>query len=254
MTQRTLPHFIIGGAPRSGTTWLYAALARHPNIFMAAPPTPEPKFFLVDELYAKGLAYYRDTWFPGVPENAVAGEKSTNYLESPVAARRIRECLPEVRLVFILREPVDRAFNNWLWSRTNQVETEDFATAMALETQREAQVPKRFLYARPHALFSRGLYADLLAPWFQLFRPEQILCLKYETLGEDPQGLLAKLHQFLGVEQRRYDASGLGVINKANGEDSLTIPEALRRKLEADYAEPNRRLTELLPDFPVWGN
>jgi Sulfotransferase family len=109
MTGR-LPDFIIGGAPRSGTTWLYDALDRHPAVYMAKPVKPEPKFFLVDDLYAKGLPHYSATWFADVPAGRVAGEKSTDYLESTAAAERIARDLPQVRLVFILREPIDRAY------------------------------------------------------------------------------------------------------------------------------------------------
>jgi hypothetical protein len=53
-----LPDFIIGGAPRSGTTWLYELLDRHPDVHMAKPLAPEPKFFLRDDEYARGLRYY----------------------------------------------------------------------------------------------------------------------------------------------------------------------------------------------------
>lgn len=247
-----VPHFIIGGAPRSGTTWLHHALSRHPDIFLASPIFPEPKFFLVDEFYEQGLEHYREKWFSKAPEGAVVGEKSTNYLESATSARRIRKDLPGVRLVFILREPVDRAFNNWLWSHHNRVETESFETALDLEQQREATIEPRLRYARPHALFSRGLYADLLAPWFELFPREQILCLRYEDLSVDDAGLLARLHRHLGVAERPADAEGLGVINRADGEIEAAIPPHLEQRLRAGYAEPNRRLAALLPDFPVW--
>lgn len=249
----TAPHFIVGGSPRSGTTWLYQALDRHPRIRMAKPVTPEPKFFLVDELYAKGLDWYLATWFADVPADCVAGEKTTNYMESPQAARRIREHLPGVRLVFLLREPVDRAFNNWLWSRTNKVEDRDFETALDQEPECERNVPPRLQYARPHALFSRGLYARQLAVWFGLFPREQILCLKFEALcGESGGHELARLHRFLGVEERPEDALGLGVVNRAAGEVEEVIPPHLKLRLEAAYAGPNRELAELLPDFPVW--
>jgi len=83
------PTFIIAGAPRSGTTWLYELLDRHPDVFMAKPARPEPKFFLVDELYGRGIQHYFDTWFAGAEAYPAAGEKSTNYLESPAAARRM---------------------------------------------------------------------------------------------------------------------------------------------------------------------
>ena len=59
-----LPDFIIGGAPRSGTSWLYQVLDMHPEIHMAKPIKPEPKFFLIDKLYEKGIEYYAKTWFP----------------------------------------------------------------------------------------------------------------------------------------------------------------------------------------------
>ena len=73
---------------------------------MAKPVAPEPKFFLVDRIYEKGLAYYAETWFAGAGPGQKAGEKSTDYLESEAAAGRIGTDLPQVRLVFILREPV----------------------------------------------------------------------------------------------------------------------------------------------------
>ena len=130
------PDFIIGGAPRSGTTWLYAALDLHPNVHMAKPVTPEPKFFLVDELYEQGIYSYCKRWFVQAPAGTMAGEKSTNYLESPVAAQRIFAHLPQARLIFLLRDPVDRAFNNWLWSRHNGVETESFDFALTMEDQK----------------------------------------------------------------------------------------------------------------------
>src|SRR5262245_35557105 len=60
------PTFLIAGAPRSGTTWLYHLLDRHPQIYMARPVRPEPKFFLVDELYDRGWQFYVDTWFADV--------------------------------------------------------------------------------------------------------------------------------------------------------------------------------------------
>ncbi len=247
------PDFIIGGAPRSGTTWLYAALDLHPGVHMAKPVTPEPKFFLVDELYEKGFASYCDRWFAQVPSGIKAGEKSTNYLESPVAAQRIFAHLPQARLIFLLREPVDRCFNNWLWSRHNGVEKESFAFALAQEEERERTCPPSLRYARPHALFSRGLYADLLRPYFELFPREQILVLRFEDIASAPGEVLARTHAFLGVEQRPGDVDGLGVINRADGELDETLPEDLRARLHAAYEEPNRQLAALLgPGFPLW--
>src|ERR1700730_4595267 len=71
-----LPDFIIAGAPRSGTTWLYVLAQRHPQIAMAQPMAPEPKFFLIDELWQRGIDYYSRTWFDRLPAGQVLGEKS----------------------------------------------------------------------------------------------------------------------------------------------------------------------------------
>jgi Sulfotransferase domain len=248
-----LPDFVIGGAPRCGTTWLYHLLARHPGIYMAAPPRPEPKFFLVDETYARGLDWYSRTWFAAAPPAAICGEKSTNYLESAAAARRMARHLPDVRMVFILREPVQRAWSNYLWSRMNGMESETFERALELEAVREREVAPQRRFSRPHAYFSRGLYAELLQPWLELFPRDRILCLRCEDIAAGPHALAERLQRFLGVQARPRDADGLGVINAAEAQDGEQPATATRERLHARYTEPNRRLERLLaPDFELW--
>lgn len=248
-----LPDFLIAGAPRSGTTWLYHLLARHPGVHMASPPRPEPKFFLADELYARGLDWYSRTWFERAPVHAVCGEKSTNYLESAAAARRIARDLPAVKLVFILREPAERAWSNYLWSRMNGMESETFERALALEESRERELAPERRFSRPHAYFSRGLYADLLQPWFERFPRHNVLCLRCEDLALQPRQLAERLHRFLGVPPRPNDADGLGVINPADREGAQQPAAQTLGLLRARYAEPNRRLARLVgPDFDIW--
>jgi len=248
-----LPDFLIGGAPRAGTTWLYALLDRHPSIYMAKPLKPEPKFFLVDALYEKGLEYYARTWFDAAGAAPLAGEKSTDYLESAAAAQRIANDLPRAKLIFILREPVDRAYSNFLWSTMNGLEHESFATALRLEAQRERELPERLRYARPYSYFSRGLYADLLAPYVDRCAHDQILVLKFEDIVSAPHDLAEKLHRFLAVEPRPRDADALGVINPSDRSSQGEVPKAVREELIARYAEPNRRLAGLLgPQFGMW--
>ena len=210
-----LPDFLIGGAPRSGTTWLYHLLDRHPAIYMAKPVKPEPKFFLIDDLYERGLDYYARTWFDAAGDASAAGEKSTDYLESATAARRIARDLPQVKLVFILREPVARAYSNYLWTRMNGFESEDFETALALEEERERTLPERLRYARPFSYASRGMYADMLQPYFERFPREPLLVTRFEDIVADPQQLAVRLQRFVGVEERPDDAADLGVINAA---------------------------------------
>jgi len=247
-----LPDFIIGGAPRSGTTWLYELLARHPSVYMARPVKPEPKFFLVDDLYRNGLRWYADRWFAGAPLDRVAGEKSTDYLESAPAAERIARDLPAVKLVFILREPAARAYSNFLWTRMNGLETEEFATALALEAERERTLPERWRFARPFSYFSRGLYAELLEPYLDRFPRERVLVLRFEDIQERTTEVADRLHRFLGIAPRPDDADGIGVINPSEKRGEA-LDEALKCDLQARYADANRRLTALLgPDFKLW--
>src|SRR4051812_13895846 len=103
-----LPDFIIGGAARSGTTWLWHLADRHDQVAMARPIRPEPKFFSDQERFARGLSYYSETWFENLPEGRVLGEKSTSYIEHPSVSERMRAALPSVRLIFLLRDPVAR--------------------------------------------------------------------------------------------------------------------------------------------------
>ena len=219
---------------------------------MAKPPRPEPKFFLVDELYARGIAYYNETWFTGAAQYAAAGEKSTNYLESATAAERIHAHLPAVKLVFILREPAHRAYSNWLWSSMNGMETEDFERALSRENERERTVDPRLRYARPHAYFSRGLYAKLLRPYLNLFPRDQVLCLKFDDVVRFPERLAQRLHTFIGVTPRPDDAVGLDVVNPSEKRGEA-MPEDVIQRLRARYADSIRDLAALVGDeFAEW--
>ena len=217
----------------------------HPSITMAKPLRPEPKYFLVDEVFEKGLDYYTKHWFGSVPDGIITGEKSANYLESSVAAHRIKSQIPDIRLIFILRDPVNRAWSNYLWSKMNGLETMDFREAILHESERELILPPHLRYARPFSYVSRGMYADFLSVYLELFSNEKILCLFYEELRESPVMLLDQVHAFLGVELRGEDGSGLGVVNPATGNDDI-IPEDCRELLEARFLEPNQKLDAML--------
>ena len=254
MVARRLPDFVIGGAPRSGTTLLATLLDRHPRLWLAKPLRPEPKFFLVDELYAEGLDRYA-RWFEDAPADAVVGEKSTNYLESATAAGRIARDLPDVRLVFVLREPAARAVSNYRWSVMNGMEDEEFERALTLEEEREATLPAGLRYARPHAYLSRSRYATLLRPWLDLLPRNRVLVLRFEELVDDAGTTTARVHEFLGVQPRPdlattadLDASGVNPSTAPWEPDPATL-----RRLRGRFTDENRALTELLgPEFHAW--
>jgi len=250
---RRLPDFIIAGSPRSGTTWLYLLAQRHPQLAMAEPMVPEPKFFLVDELWQRGVDYYSTKWFDPLPAGRVLGEKSANYLEAPKVAERISRVLPRVKLIFLLRNPVDRAYSNYLWSRQNGLETETFERALALEEQRERDLMPRLRYARPHAYFSRGLYAEHLARFFRRFPRSQMLVLLHEVMAARPEKVAVDFHRFLGVAELPQTACALGRVNAAKNARCEPLSPSLRRRLAERYGAANANLATLLgPDFELW--
>jgi hypothetical protein len=214
---------------------------------MAKPMRPEPKFLIDDRLYARGPAYYAATWFDALPVGRLIGEKSANYLEASVAAPRIQATVPSVKLIFALRDPVERAWSNWRWSRQNGLEQCGFAQALELEFERERTLAPAPYQPRPHAYFSRGLYADLLEPFLSGFARDQLLVLFFEDIARTPAEVAAAVHRFLGVEERPADASMLAAVNASmavSGEPDIAA--AVRHDLITAYREANARLARLL--------
>lgn len=253
---KPLPSFIIAGAPRSGTTYLYNLLDHHPGIFLAKPRAPEPKFFLVDEEYAKGLDYYSDRFFAGSNKHQVLGEKSANYLESPVVPTRIHQHLPETKLIFVLRDPVERAFSNYLWSMRNGHETLSFEQAIELEPIRESNYAPHVRFARPFSFVSRGMYARLLQPYLKLFPKEQVKIVLHDDILVNPAGVVSELMTFVGAPVILPPIDLFEPVNTSRDRDQTrdqTLSIEARNRLCETYALPNRELSDLIGrDLSHW--
>jgi hypothetical protein len=244
MTAELVPDFIVGGAPRSGTTYLAHALDTHPDIEMAKPWRPEPKVFLRP---ADGAAVFRAQyaqWFG--PEHAAVlrGEKTTNYFESAEAPARVATALPEVRLVFLLREPVARAYSNWLWSRMNGLEDLPFAEAIELEGDREDPLPEEQAHARPHDYLGRGDYARFGRRWFDALGQERVGFWLYEDLFTRTSDVLESIQDFVGAEPRPLPGRPGGLVNEARSTGAEIDPE-----LEAQLRERMAPLVNDLADL-----
>lgn len=247
-----LPTFIIGGAARSGTTFLARALAERPDVFVAEL-RPEPKFFLVDDEFERGLSYYSRRYFADAAEFFIRGEKSTNYLESARAADRIAEALPEVKLVFMLRDPADRAFSNYLWSVQNGLEDLSFADAIDAEETRERKVPDDQRFSRPFAYISRGMYAEHLSRYLERFQRQRVLIVIYEEFMADPALGVSRVLEFLGADLTDPVVPPAERVNASRNEAHSEIDPAFEAMLRSIFAEPNRRLEELLGrEIPEW--
>ncbi|NOH04655.1 MAG: sulfotransferase [Chloroflexi bacterium] len=240
-----IEHFFIAGAQRSGTTYLYRLCAEHPQVEMAHPVKPEPKFFITDVLFEKGIDYYETNFFFGKSETKIRGEKSTSYIEIETAANRISRFLPSSKIVFILRDPLERAVSNYWFSVKNGFESLSIEQAFMREEERLQNYDKTKVSVSPYAYLRRGRYIDYIEMYEKYFRAGQIYILLYEDLINSVQPL-RDLYAFLGVDVN-YEPKSLNTIINANEEkpDKVLDP-SLRRYLREYFEECNFRLSEKL--------
>ncbi|HYF12119.1 MAG TPA: sulfotransferase [Actinomycetota bacterium] len=199
----TRPDTIVIGAAKAGTTALYWYLAEHPDVFMS--PLKETNYFAFG-LDEHGRWLYGDpelhrfrvhSWdayeelFERAGSARAVGEVSPIYLECPQTAGRIRERLPGARIICGLRDPVDRAYSDFL---------------MYLRTRGRRLDPERDLvasaaWARPDSHWMKiSRYHEMLVPYFDAFPAEQIHVYLFDDLRRDPLGTLRDVYAFVGVD------------------------------------------------------
>ncbi|MDM8557430.1 sulfotransferase domain-containing protein [Candidatus Parabeggiatoa sp. HSG14] len=276
---RMLPHFIIFGVARGGTTSLYNYLTAHSNI--ASATLKEIGFF--DYEFNKGINYYR-TYFPSFiskyfKKNFVTGEATPSYMHHPLVPSRIKETLPNVKLIALLRNPVERAYSHYYQAVRAGRETLPFEVAIKHQIAEracfeegnilgEAKHVRRIYH--PHAYLSKGIYIDHLRRWLDVFPRQQILFLKSEELYTDPQTVLQNTLEFLELPQwtlakyEKYNAYGqhFALVNsaktnagkKSDSKEYEKMDSAVRQQL-VDYFKPyNEQLYELLGVDFDWDN
>jgi hypothetical protein len=257
---RVLPSFLIIGAQRAGTTSLLDALRRHPDV---TGPTSGEEFVRLnkevhffDQRFENGIDWYR-SFFPLTARrrlarlagrDLVAGESTPYYLFHPEVPARVASTMPDVKLIALLRNPVERAYSHYQHKRRLGREKLSFEEAVAAEETRlaggEGLILTHRRYRRHHfhrAYFHRGLYAEQLERWLALFPRDQLLVLRSEDFFAHGAETYAEVLEFLGA--RPWDGARFRHRNKAS---YAPIDPALRAELEERYAEPNARLAELL--------
>ena len=204
-----MPNFLIIGAMKAGTTALYTYLEQHPQVYMS--PVKEPNFFAfegermdfcapqdqegINRTSVTDIEAYR-ALFKGVTNEIAIGEASHWYLYSPKAPGRIRHYIPEVKLIAVLRDPIERAYSQFLhFVRDGQEPLTDFARALQEE---ETRVRNNWAFGR---YASRGFYYAQLKRYFDAFDRGQITVYLYEDLSTDPVGVLGDVFRFLGVDE-----------------------------------------------------
>lgn len=250
-------HFIIGGAQRSATSFLVQALDAHEQISFAQPLRPEPKFFIKPDEYAKGYQAYLETYFlqNTVSETAVLGEKSTSYIEHPAAARQIKETLANVKLIFLLRNPIERAISNINFSRMHGYETAPLDVAILRELDAPEDVlsqSQTSVSVSPQAYLKRSSYVDQLQYWFELFDHSQILVLQTEQVTTNT-AYLERVFSFLEVQHDNFSSSSNIVINASDKPDGNTLSKPTLSRLKEHFAPKNAALAKLCDlDLTAW--
>ena len=242
----TLPNFIIFGVSRSGTTSLYQYLSQHPNIEPCA--VKETRFF--DMYYERGINWYRmnypSQWQKFVftklkNKKFLTGEASGAYIENPHAPKRIHDLDPNIKLILLVRNPVDRAFSHYIRKMKNGSEKLSFEESIEQEKSRiegeQEKMEKNEKYYSPifHSLgyITKGLYAIPLKNWLKYFSMKQILVLENGEFLRDPEKVYNQAIEFLNLpkwklpEYKKFSKQRL----------SMDMDPKTREKL-LDYCKP----------------
>lgn len=235
-------HLLVIGAQRCGTTYLHDLLAAHPQIAMARPARPEPKVFLSDEVVARGVAWYRSTWFAHASAELVWGEKSTSYLESPEAAERAAAVLGHPLIVVQLRDPVERAISHWAFSTDSGLEHRPLAQALTENLAGPLPWDPARTSVSPYAYLERGRYARYLTPWLSRFG-QDLHVLFLPEVRRDPT-VLASLYTTLGVAAD-FRPPAAPPANQSR-QPAPDLPEDLVVELRRYFTESDQELARLL--------
>jgi hypothetical protein len=258
---RVMPDFLIIGGNRCGTTTLYRHLCEHPCV----APSFRSEVLFFDLNFAKGMTWYK-THFVTVMRkyltkrcnnHFLTGEGTTYYIFHPHAPQRIRQTLPGVKLIVLLRNPVDRAYSQYHQKLRRGKETLSFEEAIDAEPERLQGETEKMLaderynsvHHRDHAYQERGVYVDQLKRWMSLFPKEQLLILRSEDLREKPASLLKQAIEFLELPKCE--------LKEYKDYNSATYPKMaphMRRRLIEYFKPHNQRLYEYLGRDFGWDN
>jgi hypothetical protein len=179
-----MPDFIVIGAMKCATSSLHEQLAEQPGIFMSRPK--EPCFFSDDEIYAQGLDWYKSLFAAAAPSD-LCGESSTHYTKLPTYPKtvgRLQAALPKVKLIYVMRHPVDRLVSQYVHEWTQNVIRIPIDAALDVH-------PELIAYSR---------YSMQLTPYLNTYGPENILPVFLERLVSHPQEEMEWICRFLGYQ------------------------------------------------------
>ncbi len=256
---RMTPDFLIVGAQRSGTTTMFKTLAQHPGI---ARPFLKKGVHYFDKSYASGPQWYRGN-FPVAATSrarrlgaaALTYESSPYYMFHPLAPTRIAQDLPGVKLVVVLRDPVERAYSGHAHELARGYEAEPFERAVALEPERLAGERERMvaepgydsLHWQHHAYLTRGQYHEQLVALEQLVGRERLCVVDSADFWQRPQEVFPDVLSFLGLPPHPGT-----VFEQHNARSRAPMSPELRTRLEEHFAPHDEALARWWGRVPSW--
>lgn len=233
-----LPHFLIIGENKCGTTSLYHYLCSHPHVLPSLGNGEnydgeyrykEIRFF--DAFFYKGIEWYKQC-FPEA-KGKISGEASPTYFSKSLCAERIHRMVPQAKLMVILRNPVDRTFSNYLhnmqWVPGFAARYSSFENFLDSMASADAYV------------LERSLYMKSWAAWEPFYKPEDVLFLTSENLNENPSAAMRQVFRFLGLDD--FEINEAQTLRKSRYTETLK-PET-RASLQSFFEPFNRVFFEM---------
>lgn len=243
---RVLPDFVIVGAMKSGTTSLFHYLASHPQV--VPPQYKEIHFF--DNAYRKGVDWYR-RHFPlratmKLKSNSITGESSPYYMLHPRAPKRMYDVIPDAKLIFLLRDPVERAISHYFFMRRFGEEERGLMRAVKEDRGRIEKdglsLKKGDVYrSYKHQFFSyvqKGKYYEQIKRYEEKFGNEKIKLVKSKELFEKTEEVFGEVLRFLKLD----DTESVEFEERNKGGNKKPISDETKEELKKEFEESNRKL------------
>lgn len=190
-------NMLIIGAGRSGTTSLYEHLKSHPDICFSN--IKEIPFFSVKDIYQRGESYYHS--FFKLDKQKVIASSDTYLLIDQEAPKRILDYNPDMKIIIMLREPVERSYSSYIYAINNGHENKTTTYRDAFNLEKEKISEKDIIIKNNLGHFYSGLYYKHVKCWMQFFPKENFLLIKTNDLKENYQEVLKKVSKFLNIEE-----------------------------------------------------
>lgn len=242
---RIIPNFLIIGAARSGTSMLHDLLKQHPDVYLPFQKQPEPHFFLKRDEYSKGEDYYLRKYFGEVGDEIAIGETSSSYLYGEKVPQRIKAFNPSMKLLVLLREPVNRAYSNYWHSKKNGFEDLDFRTAIETASERSLSLTGKLKEIDPYAYLQRSLYGIQLDNYLKYFPVEQMHIELFEDFIEKPQKVLKEIYAFLEIDTS-FEADLSNYNQNQSRPDQSYIEPIFEYELKNYFKSSNKRVEEII--------